>query len=42
MLVDDDTYVFLRELKEVLSGFDSDDRYFLGQPSQIPLCQLRF
>ena len=36
MLVDDDTYVFLRELKAVLSGFDSDARYFLGQPSQIP------
>ena len=36
MLVDDDTYVFLRELKAVLSRFDSDARYFLGQPSQIP------
>ena len=36
MLVDDDTYVFLQQLRDVLSTFDCNAKFFFGQPSQIP------
>lgn len=38
---DDDTFIFLNNLREVLSTFNSNDKHFLGQPSQIPFgsCQ---
>ena len=41
ILADDDTFIFLDNLREVLSTFNSNDKYFLGQPSQIPFgsCQ---
>ena len=36
VLADDDTYIFFDRLREALSAFDSQDKHFLGQLSQIP------
>ena len=36
ILADDDTYIFFDSLREALSVFDSQDKHFLGQLSQIP------
>eukprot|EP00438_Fugacium_kawagutii_P033724 Skav220004 [mRNA] locus=scaffold947:110760:111875:+ [translate_table: standard] len=36
VLADDDTFLFLENLRQVLSAFDSQEKHFLGRPSQIP------